>query len=129
MFDSAIKGEFMRKSCSILSFGVFIPKKKESLQCMKQQDFKRSATKNSQWKKLLANPRSFQHFFLSTSLWVHAFNFQFFFKDFSKNQAEVVINRGGLNQLQLLSHLHQAKKMFLTEIFGISGKNIRVDFN
>ena len=47
MFDSAIKGEFLRKSCSIVSFGVFIPKKKESLQCMKQQDFKRSATKNS----------------------------------------------------------------------------------
>ena len=47
MFDSAIKGEFLRKSCSILSFGVFIPKKKVLLQYMKQQDFKRSATKSS----------------------------------------------------------------------------------
>ena len=44
-------------------------------------------------------------------------------KDYTENQAEMVAAKGLPNLLQLVAHLHQAKKTILAALFEVSGPN------
>ena len=46
-------------------------------------------------------------------------------KNYTKNQAEVVVAKGRPNSLQLLAYLHHTKNFILVGIFEISGQNPR----
>ena len=61
IFQSAIKGEFLRTAHSALCLTVFIPKAKELSKCMKRQGSKLRTTSTSLKKIIIAHPDSFQH--------------------------------------------------------------------
>ena len=65
VFYLAIKGDFLRISCSTLCLRYFIPNAKQLLVLIKQQDSKRCTTGTSLKMTILAYPENFQHFSIS----------------------------------------------------------------